>query len=259
MSDELQIDLFGFTPEIPEPLPINNRTSKDGSVHFIYEERLKKSIRCRKKKFEEIYELKLPGYMQSDEFFPVREMAAQWTHLAFKRKTAETQAKCSELLSRIWAATNQILSDLNLPGIRSVRLPPIRPIGKHHNLEKVFQAVNETYFHGELNARITWSGRAGGLSFHTIRKDPFTGEEVNLISISRGYDFENCPLYAVAGVVYHECLHIVIPPEVKNGRRIVHGKNFRTCERRYIYYEEWMKWHKEVLPKNVRKLLNDEK
>ena len=99
---------------------------------------------------------------------------------------------------------------------------------------------------------ITWSNRKGGLSYHRKLQDPATGENFHLISISRGYDFPNCPPYAVAGVVYHECLHIVNPPIVKNGRRIVHGKDFKTAERRYREYEKWTKWHAEVLPKNVR-------
>ena len=119
-------------------------------------------------------------------------------------------------------------------------------------LNQVLAAVNETYFNGELTCRITWSNRVGGLSFHSMRKDPLTGEDFHLISISKGYDAKNCPFYAVAGVVYHECLHVVIPIEERGGRRIVHGRQFRQREKRYIYYDEWIKWHKEVLPKNIR-------
>ena len=132
------------------------------------------------------------------------------------------------------------------------RLPPIRPKGKYFNLDDVLEAINHTYFEDSLQCRITWSNRVGGLSYHSMRKDPLTGEEFHLISISKGYDAANCPLYAVAGVVYHECLHVVIPVEEKNGRRVVHGRVFRQRERQYIYYDEWIKWHKEVLPRNIR-------
>ena len=119
-------------------------------------------------------------------------------------------------------------------------------------MSQVLAAVNETYFNGELTCRITWSNRVGGLSFHSMRKDPLTGEDFHLISISKGYDAKNCPFYAVAGVVYHECLHVVIPVEERNGRRVVHGRQFRQREKRYIYFDEWIKWHKEVLPRNIR-------
>ncbi len=259
----------GDSPEksVPDAFP----------VKIFYKARLKKSIRCRKipsaggwkglavNLFSAmggasgnspfLYELYLPAYMDSPEFSPVRLLAKEWAVLSFKRKTAGVRAKLSNLISRIWRLSEQILVDSGRePVKRDCRFPPIRPVGKFHDLNKVFDAVNQMYFQGELRARITWSNRVGGLSFHTKRTDPLTGEVLDLISISRGYDFANCPFYAVAGVVYHECLHIVIPPEMRNGRRIVHGKNFRQRERRYIYYDQWIKWHREVLPKNVRAL-----
>lgn len=255
-AEPLQTDLFG-TAKVRSHLEYSaeNLLSLDGTVVFLYADRLKKSFRARKKIFENSYELILPSYMKAPEFFPVRELAAEWVRISFKRKTAGNKARAKELLSRIWTATDQILADAGLPQVtRNTRFPPIRPVGKFHDLTSVFAAVNETYFGGDLKARITWSNRVGGLSFHTVRKDPLTGEMVNLISISRGYDFENCPFFAVAGVVYHECLHIAVPPESVNGRRIVHGKIFRNRERRYIYYEQWIKWHREVLPKNIRTL-----
>lgn len=257
MTDEaLQTDLFGTaSPRSRFDHSAGNLLSSDGTVVFLYADRLKKSLRARKKIFENSYELTLPAYMKTPEFFPVRELAAEWARISFKRKTAGNKARLRELLSRIWKATDQLLADAGLPlATRNMRFPPICPVGKFHDLTHVFAAVNATYFGGELKARITWSNRIGGLSFHTVRKDPLTGEMVNLISISRGYDFENCPFFAVAGVVYHECLHIAIPPESVNGRRIVHGKVFRNRERRYIYYEQWIKWHREVLPKNIRTL-----
>lgn len=252
----LQTDLFrAAEPRTHLEYSAENILSSDGTVVFLYAERLKKSIRVRKKIFENSYELVLPSYMKSREFFPVRELAAEWAHLFFKRKTEGNKARVKELISRIWMATDQILADAGLPQVtKNQRFPPIRPVGKFHDLRSVFAAVNATYFGGELKARITWSNRIGGLSFHTIRKDPLSGEMVNLISISRGYDFENCPFFAVAGVVYHECLHIVVPPESVNGRRVVHGKVFRNREHRYIYYDDWIKWHREVLPKNIRTL-----
>lgn len=275
-----QLEMFAEFPAMTEVRGevAGNPESDDFPVRILYKERLKKSIRCRKipspadggkgllsnlfsamgfadKTLRFLYELELPAYMDSPEFSSVRLLAKEWAVLSFKRKTAGIRAKLSDLISRIWRLSEQILVDSGREPVgKECRFPPIRPVGKFHDLNKVFEAVNEMYFHGELRARITWSGRIGGLSFHTKRTDPLTGEVLDLISISRGYDFGNCPFYAVAGVVYHECLHIVIPPEIRNGRRIVHGKNFRQRERRYIYYEQWAKWHREVLPKNVRAL-----
>ena len=250
-----QLDLFGFVannkePETKAPSP---DCSQNGLVHFKYNPLLKKSIRCKGGFLFGHPEVLLPAYMKAPEFAAARELAAEWAEHAVRRKTQKNKAIIKDLVNRFWQTVDQIFSDKGEAPLASKgRLPPIRPQGVHHNLTDVLAAINNTYFDGTLTCRITWSNRVGGLSFHSIRKDPVTGESFHLISISRGYDAANCPLYAIAGVVYHECLHIAIPVEERGGRRIVHGREFRQREKRYIYYDEWIKWHKEVLPRNIR-------
>ena len=250
-----QLDLFGFVannkePETKAPSP---DCSQNGLVHFKYNPLLKKSIRCKGGFLFGHPEVLLPAYMKAPEFAAARELAAEWAEHAVRRKTQKNKAIIKDLVNRFWQTVDQIFTDKGEAPLASKgRLPPIRPQGVHHNLTDVLAAINNTYFDGTLTCRITWSNRVGGLSFHSIRKDPVTGESFHLISISRGYDAANCPLYAIAGVVYHECLHIVIPVEERGGRRIVHGREFRQREKRYIYYDEWIKWHKEVLPRNIR-------
>lgn len=253
----LQLDLFGATKqeEAPRKPLVSADFSESSLVTFKYSSHLKKSVRCSRSAFFGKPELTLPEFMRDNSFARSREIIAEWAEHVMHRKTAKNKAVCKELLDRFWQSVEQTLADkgeksLSMRG----RLPPIVTKGDVHDLNEVFAAVNSTYFNDSLTARITWSNRVGGLSFHTVRKDPFTGDDFHLISISRGYDKENCPLYAIAGVVYHECLHIMIPPEEHNGRRVVHGKLFRQHERRYIYYDEWIKWHKEVLPLNIRKM-----
>ena len=254
-----QMDLFGFvptekTPEVKSPSP---DCSANGLVHFKYSPLMKKSIRCKGGFLFGHPEVLLPAYMKAPEFAAARELAAEWAEHAVRRKTQKNKAIVKDLVNRFWQTVDQIFTDKGEAPLASKgRLPPIRPQGKYHNLVDVLAAINDTYFDGTLTCRITWSNRIGGLSFHSLRKDPVTGEDFHLISISRGYDAANCPLYAIAGVVYHECLHIVIPIEERHGRRIVHGREFRQREKRYIYYDEWIKWHKEVLPRNIRALLH---
>jgi hypothetical protein len=250
-----QMDLFGApAPDIAPAPPIRkSKCSANGLVHFKYNSRLKRSIRCKANFLFGHPEVLLPAYMEAPEFAEARELAAEWAEHAIRRKTQKNKAIIKDLVTRFWEAVDQILVDKGKAPLESSgRLPPIRPKGRYFNLDQVLEAINHTYFDEQLKCRITWSNRTGGQSFHSLRRDPITGEEFHLISISRGYDAANCPLYAVAGVVYHECLHIVIPIEEKNGRRVVHGRVFRQRERQYIYYDEWMRWHKEVLPKNIR-------
>lgn len=253
----IQLDLFGHQPEEVKKVPEakNKNLCSNGLVMFRYSPLLKKSIRCKAGFLFGHPEVILPAYMSGPEFSEARDLAAEWAEHAIRRKTVKNKAVIKDLVCRFWTIVDQILADKGESPISSKgRLPPIRPQGKYHNLNDVLAAINETYFDNKLTCRITWSNRVGGLSFHSIRKDPLTGEDFHLISISKGYDASNCPKYAIAGVVYHECLHIVIPPKVSNGRRIVHGRDFRKQERLYIYFEEWSKWHKEILPKNIRAL-----
>lgn len=256
MEDAEQLELFELPAAARNPdgqeETSDAAVSADGKTAFRFSNRRKKSIGGRKLPFDSGYVVELPAYMKSPKFRAVRELVSEWIAVSCRRKTAKARALGKSLSERIWSATNQILSDMGLfPVRRHVKIPPIVTKGKFHDLEQVFAAVNATYFNGELKARITWSNRVGGLSFQTKRTDPITGEKVDLISISRGYDFANCPFYAVAGVVYHECLHIAVPPVVVNGRRVVHGKAFRQRERRYLYFEKWQEWHRKVLPQNI--------
>lgn len=133
------------------------------------------------------------------------------------------------------------------------RLARLMPKGRFHDLDAVFAAVNARYFGGALEARLTWSARLGGLSTHTVARDA-DGRPYHLLTISRGYDDPEVTPEILGGVVYHECLHIAIPPRREGGRRVVHGPDFRKREREYDHYEAWMKWHREGLPKALRRL-----
>ena len=133
------------------------------------------------------------------------------------------------------------------------RLANLEPKGEFHDLDEAFRAVNARYFEGRLEARLTWSARLGGLSTHCISQDG-DGAAYHLISISRGYDTAEVTAEILGGVVYHECLHIAIPPRREGGRRVVHGPDFRKREREYDHYEIWRKWHRDGLPKALRRL-----
>ncbi len=135
------------------------------------------------------------------------------------------------------------------------RLKRLNPRGRHHDLQSILAAVAAEYFSDVpevAKARITWSARWGGLSTQSTAHDE-QGRPYALLSISRGYDHPSASVEIVAGVVYHECLHIVIPPEVRNGRRVVHGPEFRRREKLYRHYGAWRTWHAEKLPGIIRR------
>jgi len=193
----------------------------------------------------------------SDEV--LRELAA-WARLALLRKsparTAERRALEKSLHAWISARHETDSHTVKLKRGRAARrLDRLEPKGRHHDLEAIFASVLREYFADApevARARITWSARWGGLSTQSTAHDE-QGRPYPLLSISRGYDHASATAEIVGGVVYHECLHIAVPPETKNGRRIVHGREFRRREKEYRFYDVWRAWHAQKLPGIIRR------
>jgi len=258
-----QLDLFGSgsilakTDQAPATSTPSASALSHSQMEIVFAPRLRKGWRLEWRGIGSA-KLTLPRYMEQEAFSEVRAWIIDWCGLTRRRRTQPIRDELKALEKRIWAETDRILQALGTPVVgRGERLPPIRSQGRVHDLAPHFAFVNEHYFQGTLQCRVTWSGRAGGLSYHSKRKDPQSGETVDLVSISRGYDFENCPDYALRGILYHECLHAAIPPLKREKRRVVHGRDFRERERQFEHYQEWKRWHAEVLPRNVRKLIRD--
>ncbi len=188
--------------------------------------------------------LTVPAIFQQQEYVATLEQLREWAELVRQRKSPLRREKIRTLEKTIRSQMGE-----SLP-----RLPQLRSQGTYHDLHHHFEAINSKYFEGKLQCEITWSSRKGGLSYHTLRQDRKTGEKKHFISISKGYDAPNCPDYAIQGILYHECLHAVVPVEIRNGRRVVHGAEFRKRERLFTEFEQWRKYHKEILPINIREL-----
>jgi hypothetical protein len=186
-----------------------------------------------------------------------------WAHLVMRRprQTEERLAlKCERktLETAIRAHLDSLaINDESIARQHQRRsrrqLARLNPQGQFHDLRHIFAAVNAEYFENKLQAEITWSHRLGGLSTH-CEKDHPDGGRFHLITISRGYDSPDVTSEILGGVVYHECLHIVHPPERRAGRRIVHGRAFRQSEKQYRHYSIWMQWHRHGLPKALRRM-----
>jgi len=98
--------------------------------------------------------------------------------------------------------------------------------GRHYDLEKVFEDLNQRFFHGLLaRPLMTWSRHASRQSLGHY--DPAH----NTIVISRIFDRADMPSYAVEYLVYHEMLHLKHPVKLNGSRRCVHPKAFQDEER----------------------------
>ncbi|MBF0318176.1 MAG: SprT-like domain-containing protein [Nitrospirae bacterium] len=110
------------------------------------------------------------------------------------------------------------------------RRAAITPLGKYHNLRHIYDALNEEYFNGQIAVEITW-GRNPGKSVYRKRRLGSCDSAASLIRIHPALDKSTVPRYLVEYVVYHEMLHAALGIKVKNGRRSIHGREFKLRER----------------------------
>jgi len=130
--------------------------------------------------------------------------------------------------------------------------------GKHHDLQRLYDEVNEAHFDGTVDAPITWgkmpATRRRRLS---IRLGSYTPED-HLVRIHPFLDQEFVPEYFVRYIVFHEMLHAHVGFETSpSGRRRVHTPKFYKLERQYPDYDRAIAWHDN--PRNLSKLLSPRK
>ena len=110
-------------------------------------------------------------------------------------------------------------------------------VGRHYDLNRIFNRLNRRYFGGELHKpQLSWSQRRNKriLGHHDAVHDA--------IIISRSLDQADVPEYLIDYVMYHEMLHIKHRPRLINGRRVFHTNSFRNEEQRFARFDEAMKW-----------------
>lgn len=134
--------------------------------------------------------------------------------------------------------------------------PFLRPLvthGEHHDLLGIFEALNDKYFGGTVDALVTW-GRPGRRSEQrtTIKLGSYSAVE-RLIRVHPALDRPWVPRYFVSYVVYHEMLHHVIPAPVENGRRVLHPRAFVEREELFRDYERSLAWEKAHIHRLLRR------
>jgi len=134
-----------------------------------------------------------------------------------------------------------------------IRAVPERPQqkltqrGRVHDLGEIFAHLNAHHFDGRLHARIGWGRRGPGGRRRSIKMGVYLHDQ-KLIRIHPALDDERVPRHFVELVVFHEMLHQAIPPvNARDGRRIVHGRDFRIRERRFPGYARARAWEKQNL------------
>ena len=107
------------------------------------------------------------------------------------------------------------------------------PEGSVHNLEQVFEELNQRYF-GGMMAR-------PALGWSHIRSRTRLGHfdpSHDMIVISRIFDDARAPRLALEYVMYHEMLHLHYPVHHSGARRCVHTPEFKAHEKLFPQFKE---------------------
>jgi hypothetical protein len=127
--------------------------------------------------------------------------------------------------------------------------------GEVHDLAAVYSRLNAELFGSRIDARIGWGRRAPDRRRRSIKMGVYLHDQ-RLIRIHPALDDNRVPALFVELVVFHEMLHQAIPPSGgDDGRRCVHGPDFRAAEGRFPGFEEARAWEKSHLHLLLRKSL----
>lgn len=130
-----------------------------------------------------------------------------------------------------------------------------RRAGRHHDLEEIFRSVNARYFDGSVDAHIVWARDASGTARRPVRRSIKLGSynsRERRIRVHPALDAEFVPRYFVEYIVYHEMLHQVVPPTVRQGRRDLHSHAFLAREREFADYDAALRWERDNLARLLR-------
>jgi hypothetical protein len=122
----------------------------------------------------------------------------------------------------------------------------LQPRGRAHDLQAILDRLNAEHFGGAVDARIGWGPVRTGHRRRTVKTGVYV-QDARVIRIHPTLDRHEVPEFYVAAVVFHEMLHQVVPALEVNGRRVVHGREFRRRELSYPDHRRARAWEEENL------------
>lgn len=119
--------------------------------------------------------------------------------------------------------------------------------GRRFDLLRIRDALNRAYFQTPIEVPVVWGSRRSG-GRRSIRLGSYSFEE-RVIRINPVLDQDTVPAFVVVAVVYHEMLHHLLGSRRVSGRRLVHTREFRTQESRFVHHRRAVAWERENLTK----------
>ncbi len=112
-----------------------------------------------------------------------------------------------------------------------------RPQGRAYDLDRLFERLNERYFHGALlRPHLDWHPGNSRVRFG------FYASARDLVCVDARLDDANVPEFVAEFVLYHELLHKKHGATQRRGRCHVHTAAFRADERRHPRQAEAEVW-----------------
>lgn len=149
-----------------------------------------------------------------------------------------------------WQAAQERAGSLGPP-----RQEALEPRGRVHDLARLFREQNEAHFEGRLEAPIGWGRWPPAGARVRIRLGSCGGRPPR-IRLHPALDHAEVPERFVRFIVFHEMLHLAMPPRPGSGsRRLVHPAAFRAAERAhpdYAFAKDWEREHVEALMRRAR-------
>ncbi len=114
----------------------------------------------------------------------------------------------------------------------------IDPIGTHRSLLESFMRVVL-----DMDLALPHAPKLSWTKTRSRNRFGHHDSDHNAIVISQVLDDADVPEFVLDYVVYHELLHIMIPPRMgAGGKRIIHSKEFTQAERRFPQWREAEAW-----------------
>lgn len=124
----------------------------------------------------------------------------------------------------------------------------LEPVGQNHDLERIYDRLNERYFDGRIDAAITYgpAPRVKGPR-KSIKMGSYSADS-KVIRIHPALDQPVVPRYFVEWIVFHEMLHHVYRTRKgEDGRRCIHPPELMEHEKQFHDYARALAWERENL------------
>ena len=194
--------------------------------------------------------LVVPAFLENSPH-DIKTALVDWALLATRCRRNKSDEKTIRLKKQLERTVHAYIDSIGMAAPRMSRVDPLSFVSKGRlwDLAEVFGSLNKTYFSGSLSSFVRWGkNKFRAYQSNMNRAD---GSAFSLITIATMYNLPDTPRYAVEGIMFHEMLHIAVPPVKRTTRNIIHGAEFKRRERLFPCHGQWLAWEKSVLKRIV--------